>query len=34
LEEVLTHNFFSYRSWSEDFHYLHIGDDSVTPLKV
>ena len=34
LEEVLTHNFFSCRSWFEDFLHLNIGDGGGAPLKV
>jgi len=34
MEELLTHNFFRYRSWFEAFLYLHIGDGSGTSLKV
>jgi len=33
LEEVLTHSFFTYRSWFEDFLHLHIGDGSGLPCK-
>ena len=33
LEEILTHNFFRYRSWLEAFLYLLIGDDGGVPLK-
>jgi len=34
LEGVLTHTFFSCRSWFEDFLHLHIGDGSEAPSKA
>jgi len=34
LEEILTHNFFRYRSWFEAFLYLPIGDSGEAPLKA
>jgi len=34
LEEILTHNFFRYRSWFEAFLYLLIGDGGGVALKV
>jgi len=33
LEEILTHNFFRYRSWFEVFLYLLIGDGGGSLLK-
>jgi len=33
LEEILTHNFFRYRSWFEAFLYLLIGDGGGVALK-
>jgi len=33
LEEIVTHNFFRYRSWFEAFLYLLIGDDCGVALK-
>jgi len=34
LEEILTNNFFRYRSWFETFLYLLIGDGGGASLKV
>jgi len=34
LEESLTHNSFTYRSWFEAFLYLLIGDGGVVALKA
>jgi len=34
LEEILTHNFFRYRSWFEALLYLNIGDGGGAPLKI
>jgi len=33
LEEILTHNFFRYRSWFEAFLHLLIGDGDGVALK-
>jgi len=33
LEEILTHNFFRYRSWSAAFSYLFIGGGGGVALK-
>ena len=33
LEEILSHNFFRYRSWFEDFLYLPIGDGGGAAFK-
>jgi len=33
LEEILTHNFFRYRSWFQAFFLLLIGDGGGVPLK-
>jgi len=33
VEEILTHNFFRYRSWFEAFLYLLIGDGGGFDLK-
>jgi len=34
LKEILTHNFFSYISWFEDFLHLHIVDGGGDPLNA
>jgi len=34
LKKNLTHNFFNYRSWFEDFLHLHIGDGGGAPLNA